>query len=183
MFVNSTSPWYGFADRLYFHYFSGTENLKAKTSRATSQIVVVRLSSLSSLRLPDQASLADYNKIFVAVSRLASNLGCRISKGLTSIVASNSSSNNVSQTNNNTGLNRDEHDNKKENRLVKFRLPSTKGTSSAPESLPTRFEPTVHIDISPLQLHLKLSAVVMPIHIIIDMVILNATKRITQTMK
>nr|CDS29616.2 hypothetical transcript [Hymenolepis microstoma] len=140
MFVNSTSPWYGFADRLYFHYFSGTENLKAKTSRATSQIVVVRLSPLSSLRLPDQASLADYNKIFEAVSRLASNLGCRISKGLTSIVASNSSSNNVSQTNNNTGLNRDKHDNKKENRSVKFRLPSTKGTSSAPESLPARFE-------------------------------------------
>ncbi|VDO04028.1 unnamed protein product [Rodentolepis nana] len=137
---NSTSPWYGFADRLYFHYFSGNENLKAKASRATSQIVVVRLSPLSSLRHSDQASLADYNKIFEAVSRLASNLGCRISKGLTSTVTSNSSSNKVSQTGSHTALYRDKQDNKKGNRSVKFKLPTTKGTLSAPENLPTRFE-------------------------------------------
>ncbi|KAM3178209.1 hypothetical protein ACTXT7_003015 [Hymenolepis weldensis] len=137
---NSSSPWHGYADRLYFHYFSGTEDLKSRVSRTTSQTVVIHLSPLSSLRLPYQTSLADYKKILEAVSRLASDLGCQISKGLTPTIASTSSSNKVSQADNNNGLDRDKQNNKNRKRSVKFSLPSKTSTLPTPANLPAGFE-------------------------------------------
>ncbi|KAM7536596.1 hypothetical protein Aperf_G00000086976 [Anoplocephala perfoliata] len=134
--VNSSSPWYGYADRLYFHYFSGTEDLKSRPSRASSQHVVIHLASLSPIRLPDQESLADYSKMLEAISRLASDLGCRILKGPTPSIAVATSS----QDKGNIISARAKQNNKTNKRSVKFHLPLTKDVLPSLSTIPTGFE-------------------------------------------
>lgn len=61
--------------------FTGFEDFKSRSLRVSSQRVVVHMTNLSPIHLPNEMALADYGKMLGAVVRLSADLDCQLIRG------------------------------------------------------------------------------------------------------
>ncbi|VDM30986.1 unnamed protein product [Hydatigera taeniaeformis] len=124
----SVSTNYVYVNRLNFHMFTASEDVKSRSSRVPSQRIVVHLTSLSPVDLPNEMALADYNKMLEAVVRLSTNLDCLVIRGPSPALRITSSSRKSSFT-------QSKQNGRK--RSVKFHLPKPNDIASPPFSYPS----------------------------------------------
>ncbi|VDK32012.1 unnamed protein product [Taenia asiatica] len=138
-FPSPASTGHTYASRLNFHLFTGFENVKSRSSRVSSQRVVLHLTNLSPVHLPNEMALADYSKMLEAVVRLFTNLDCQVIRGPSPAleIASASRKSSLVQSKQNGRAVVIHNGGYCSKRSVKFHLPKPKVTTPPPFSHPS----------------------------------------------